>query len=524
MKAKASIKMDGITVHTIEYDGITEESLWKPAGEYIAKHQPTEPCDVVVETENGETAVLRFVDGGGKAVMSFQRSWSSIRLERSLYKTKKMRKIDPETGAHQLFNIIPNSMGNKTYDVGAQFGETGGTNIGADTVTGVYSIKEPFPACFYWFKYYQLLEMGYKDYTDLIYDEDEEYERIEALFGNTEEMESLEVPESTVMRVYDFLKGQSKAALAETMDTESWILGEPPFGRRQISSGWKTWEKFKKLNNLETVNENSLDLVAITNVSFKGAGGKVDVSFFQITSLDQKQALVDYWETILKSMEAMLPTQTKKGGNEKIVSAFGDVEMELTPKEEAIKLLKQFAAPKKHKYAVVSVRSHWSDRRFEEYCEKENITDRRLFCHGSPTPNWVSLVRNGPLMSHENPYSAYGGGHYTARSLHKSLNFSSFLGSRWRHGKDPVGVIGIYETAYGKALKPSYNKLGDYRSQVEEGGYNCLDAVASLSGFANDEIVFYRDEALTLKYLIFAANEAKVLAFLKAFLITGKDL
>ena len=515
---RAFIKVDGTTLCTIDFDGKTEESLWKPAGEFVAKNQPKEPEDLVVETESGDTAVLRFVkEENGRVALSVRQSRNYIPLLHSLYKMKKMRKIDTETGVHRLYDICPNSMGDKTYDIGAQFGDTGGTNVGADAITGVYTLKEPFPSYMYWYKFYQLLQMGYKDYSDLMYDEHEEFERIEKLFGNSEEMETLEIPTNTTMRVYEFLKDQATARLRETMDIESWTLGAPPFGRRQINSAWKIWEKMKNAVTLQELNHYSEELIAVTNVSFKEKGkkGKVDISFFLIDDIKERQHLIDYWETLIKSMEAMLPAATKKGANEKIISPFGDVEMEMASKEDSANILKQFHAPSEMKYKVVKVQSYWSDRRFEEYCEKNNITDKRLFCHGSPTPNWTSIVRTGLLMEHENPYSAFGGGHYTARDLRKSLGYSSLHGSRWAHGRDTVGVIGIYETAYGKALKPAFHDIRDYTEDIKKGGYDCLDAVANISGFLGDEIVFYKDESLTLKYLIFISEDKACLEFLK---------
>lgn len=512
---KAFIKADGATLCTVDYDGKTEESLWKPAGEFIAKNQPKEPGELVIETETGESAVLRFINEDGKTSLSTRRSRNGIGLEHSLYKVKKMRKIDAATGVHRLYDICPNSMGSSTYDVGAQFGDTGGTNVGADAVTGVYTLKEPFPAYFYWYKYYQLTEMGYKDYTDMIYDEEEEFSKLEKLFGN--EMEVPDIPTNTTMKVFDFLKGTAKAMLEQTMDIEGWILGEPPFGRRQINSAWKTWEKFKTVDTVQKANDVSLSLVAVTNVSFKEKGkGKIDISYFLIRDIKEIQRLIDYWEAMIKSMEAMLPAASKKGANEKTLSAFGDVEMELAEEKESRKILKEFHAPGDLRYTVVKVHSHWSDERFEKYCGENNITDRRLFCHGSSTANWVSIVRQGLLINPNAPThgKAFGWGIYTARDFVKSFGYTSFDGSKWAYGTDDVGVLGVYETAYGKPMYPRQVRNDTYEHAVKSGGYNCLDAVAKQSGFRMDEIIFYKEEALTLKYLVFASRDEKYLEFL----------
>ena len=462
-KAKVIVFWDGGSTQ-MALSGDREEDLWKPVGEIAGKLAGDNKSGTVTVVVDDREAAQLILENG-----SVRSGDNKIRLKRSCYGVKKLRKIDPATGAHQFYDLVPNNMGPRTLDVGARFGQTGGTNAGADMVEGAFVLKSPMPSWMYWPKYYQLLGNGYTDYTDDIYDEDEEVRKLEALFGPDEAPVSDE--DELVLRINEFLEKESKNCLAQL--NIDFVSSRLPFNHKQVASAWREWKKFRYCVRAKEANEVIVKLLAITNASFKDGKKKKTVSSFLVkesdpdTEMKEIERAVDQWESIICSMEAVLPLKTEKGKEKKKTSPFGNIGI---------------------------------------------ITKFDHFIHGSSTPNWKSLIMKGPLLYPDAPIhgKAYDIGVYTARDLVKSLGYTSLEGSIWAYGDQPVGVIGIYRAAYGKPLYPD-GKSGQYRKLVLEGGYGCLDARAEYSGYRMDEIVFYEEAALALVGLIFIAKDEEAL-------------
>ena len=487
--------------------GNTEEELWKPVGQIAGAASRNKGNDMItVIVDDRDTAQVIVENGTVKP------GDNKIRLRKSRYPVRKLRKIDPETGAHQFYDLVPNNMGPRTMDVGARFGQTGGTNAGADMVEGAFVLKKPMPSWMYWAKYHQLLENGYADYTDDIYDEEEEIRRLEKMFEGTTPASD---EDELVLKINDFFEDASKNCLAQL--NIDFLSSRLPFNYTQVNSAWREWKKFGQCLRAKDANEIISKLLAITNASFKDENGKKkSLSSFYIRESDpntEKQAIEkasERWESIINSMEAVLPLKMEKG--KKVVSPFGNIEMEMATHEEKERWLKKFRAPRDLAYRVVNVNAPDFLERTETYAKAKGIGEAGFdyFIHGSRTENWKSLTVKGPLIHADaiQTGKAYDWGIYTARDLVKSLGYTSLSGSKWAYGDQPVGVIGIYKCAYGKPYYPTRGRYGiGYRDAVINGGYNCLDAKTEYSGYRMDEIVFYEEPAMCLVGLIFIAND-----------------
>lgn len=140
---------------------------------------------------------------------------------------------------------------------------------------------------------------------------------------------------------------------------------------------------------------------------------------------------------------------------------------------------------------------------------KENIKHKKLLFHGSRSENWWSIVNTGLVLRPNAIITGkmFGNGIYLSNDADKSLGYTSLGGSRWANGNESSGFMGIYDIAYGKPYDVysfdgvyynfDYNKL-----QQKYPGANCLHAHGGTGMLRKDEIVVYKEEQLTIKYLV----------------------
>ncbi len=150
-----------------------------------------------------------------------------------------------------------------------------------------------------------------------------------------------------------------------------------------------------------------------------------------------------------------------------------------------------------------------TQKRFDDFVEKENIKVTKLFWHGSRNENWWSIINTGLVLRPTNVVitgKMFGFGTYYAPRASKSLGYTSFSGSYWAHGNSSSAFMALMDVAYGTPYDVySYNH--DYSSfdynklQKACSGANCLHAHAG-SMLRNDEVIVYKEEQSTIKYLV----------------------
>ena len=85
--------------------GRSEEDLWKPVGEICGTLVNSPVVQMMtIAVDNTDTAELFVGDGTVKM------GKNQIRLPWSCYGKKMLRKIDPASGAHQFYDIIPHQL------------------------------------------------------------------------------------------------------------------------------------------------------------------------------------------------------------------------------------------------------------------------------------------------------------------------------------------------------------------------------------------------------------------------------
>ena len=164
-------------------------------------------------------------------------------------------------------------------------------------------------------------------------------------------------------------------------------------------------------------------------------------------------------------------------------------------------------------YRTWKVKNHRTQQRYDQFVKDNNIKNTKLLFHGSRNENWWSIINSGFVLK---PTKAvitgkmFGYGIYYAPKARKSLGYTSLSGSYWAKGNSNSGFMALMDVAYGKPYDVYSFDSKYYNFNYEElqracNGANCLHAHEG-SMLRNDEIIVYKEDQCTIRYLIEIRN------------------
>lgn len=225
--------------------------------------------------------------------------------------------------------------------------------------------------------------------------------------------------------------------------------------------------------------------------------------------ISKEQDLLDVMRGQIYVKPEIEPTTTVEKKQQTILEELGLVMEEATKDDVAlIKTLMNESSDKFRKaWRVTNLKTQ---DRFDKFVADNDIKDTRLLFHGSRSENWFSIIKTGLVLRPTNAVitgKMWGYGIYFAPKCQKSIGYTSLSGSYWAHGGSNVAYMALFEVAYGvpydtysfdsKYYSLDYNKLQQFCP-----GANCVHAHADRGMLRNDEIIVYKEEQLTIKYLI----------------------
>jgi poly [ADP-ribose] polymerase len=174
-------------------------------------------------------------------------------------------------------------------------------------------------------------------------------------------------------------------------------------------------------------------------------------------------------------------------------------------------LMKEYVDKFRKAWKVTNLKTQ---ERFDKFVADNNIRDKKLLFHGSRSENFWSIIKTGLVLRPANAVitgKMFGYGCYYAPKCAKSIGYTSLSGSYWARGGNNTAYMALFDVAYGvpydvynfdsKYYNLDYNKLQQFKP-----GANCLHAHADKGMLRNDEIVVYKEEQMTIKYLIEIGN------------------
>lgn len=223
--------------------------------------------------------------------------------------------------------------------------------------------------------------------------------------------------------------------------------------------------------------------------------------------LQREEDLVDAMEGVLLNKKPE-PKKTQKPLSGISEDPFDDIGIQIeepTLKEQ--KTVMDMLTPdlKNKVKTIYKVTNKVHDKRFSDYCKKNDIKDTKLLWHGSRNENWLSIMGKGLLLKPNAVITGkmFGNGIYFAPKASKSWGYTSYSGSYWARGSSNLAFMGVYETAYGNPYNPRSGENWQYTADfLKKKSKNCVHAHGGDCGLRNDEIIFYDEAAMVLRFVV----------------------
>ena len=236
-----------------------------------------------------------------------------------------------------------------------------------------------------------------------------------------------------------------------------------------------------------------------------------DTQFAKI--INREQDLLDIMKGQVVQKQVIEEVKDDKPINDKTILEQLGLEFEECSAEDiaTIRVALGSCSDKFHKaWKVKNVRTQ---ERFDTFVKDNNIKDVRLLFHGSRNENWWSIINSGLVLRPTNAVitgKMFGYGIYYAPKARKSLGYTSLSGSYWANGSSSSGFMALMDVAYGKpydvhSFDSKYYNFNYDALQRACPGANCLHAHEG-SMLRNDEIIVYKEEQCTIKYLVELKN------------------
>lgn len=399
---------------------------------------------------------------------------------------------------NKYYRMLANTDG-ETFTV--QYGR-----VGASSQTRTYPLRD-------WDKKYnEKIRKGYVDQTHLMED------LISVVDTKPDTPEYKAIENAAIAEIVDRLMSMAKKKVQQNYRVESNQVTQA-----MVDEAQKIIDGLTTITTIKAFNEELMRLFTtiprkMSNVNDYLAKSTDD--FARI--IKDEQDLLDVMRGQVITHSALDDEQTARDDsvenspiNDKtILEAMGIV---MEPVNDAeIEVIKDMLGDCKNKfYQAWRVTNLATQKRFDDFVDKENIKDVRLFWHGSRNENWWSIINNGLMIRPTNAVitgKLYGYGIYFAPKARKSLGYTSLSGSYWARGDSSSGFMALMEVAYGEpydvySFDSKYNSLTYDELQKFKRGANALHAHAGADmGYGNplrnDEVIVYKEDQVSIKYLV----------------------
>lgn len=448
-------------------------------GQYIHRLFIVPKGDGVMVTEKGAGAMpLRF----------------EFTLNKEPLPEKYLIMVNPEKNNNKFYRMV--DFGNRQW--GAFYGRVGEAQGESRYST---HIQKPhmYPDYMYGIKLFEKLSKGYKDKSEC------------HVSGNAAPVkrEFADIKDSVVKQLVDKLMAYARRTIEE-----NYTVGSDSVTKKMIEEARVELGSLRTAETVEAFNDHLLELMHTIPRRMDGVKSSGVMRMMACNEMDFAR-IIDREENLLSVMEGQVRVNEKqKEETAKPTDFLEAMGLEIYPatKAQAAEAARHLDGALASKLkAVYRVINKNTQQRFDNYLASQNEKPKvRLFWHGSKNCNWIHILQQGLLL---NPDAAitgkmFGRGIYFAPSATKSWGYTSSPMAKWTRDQADEAFMALYATAYGKPYEPGvYGHAGFSSSFGYEDlkrrapGCSCVHAKRGVGGLMADEVIFYREDQMTIKYL-----------------------
>lgn len=349
-------------------------------------------------------------------------------------------------------------------------------------------------------KYREKLKKGYVDQSVLV----EDLIQVEA----KDKSEYKKIKNKVIAEIVDRLQSMARKAISD-----NYTISSNKVTQAMVDEAQNIITDLLDINKLEDFNDMLLKLFVtiprkMGNVKYYLATTNVDFSDI----IQREQDLLDVMKgQVIQHQVEEKPNETEKY-NSTILEKLGLEFSECDNNDIAI-IKSSLGSCADKFYKAWKVKNIQTQKKFDDFIKNNNISNTKLLFHGSRNENWWSIINTGLVLKPTNAVitgKMFGYGIYYAPKARKSLGYTSLSGSYWAKGNANSGFMALMDVAYGKpfdvySFDSRYYNFNYNELQKCCPGANCLHAHEG-SMLRNDEIIVYKEEQSTIKYLIELKN------------------
>lgn len=348
------------------------------------------------------------------------------------------------------------------------------------------------------------LKKGYQDVTDLKKD------LVEEISSTNPKSPYKEIENVAIRTIVEKLQNLARETIRKNYTVKASAVTQD-----MVDAAQKVIDELA--NNNSTVEEFNDMLLKLFTIIPRKMG---DVRNYLATSTEDFAKIISTEQDLLDVMHGQIyvkPDIVESSDESKkqytILEELGLVFEEATNEDIAFikSLMKESAGKFRNAWRISNLKTQ---ARFDKFVAENDIKDTRLFFHGSRSENFWSIIKTGLVLRPTNAVitgKMLGYGCYFAPKCAKSIGYTSLSGSYWARGGSNTAYMAIFDVAYGVPydvyqFDSKYYSLNYEKLQQFKPGANCVHAHADKGMLRNDEVVVYKEEQMTIKYLIEIGN------------------
>lgn len=347
-------------------------------------------------------------------------------------------------------------------------------------------------------KYNEKIRKGYVDQSDLV----EDLIKVE----KPKKSEYREIENKAIAEIVERLQAMARKAISD-----NYTISSNKVTHAMVDEAQDVLTSLIDAKDVDTFNETLLKLFTVIprkmgNVKDYLAEKSDD--FSRIIQKEQDLLDVMKGQVVQKQMIDENSEQDDIQNENTILEQLGLVFEECSTKDIAV-IKDALGSCSDRFYQAWRVKNIQTQKRYDDFVRENHITNTKLLFHGSRNENWWSIINSGLVLKPTNAVitgKMFGYGIYYAPKARKSLGYTSLDGSYWVRGNSKFGFMALMEVAYGKpydvySFDRKYYDFDYQKLQQACPGANCLHAHEG-SMLRNDEIIVYKEEQCTIRYLI----------------------